>query len=65
MQKKAVASLLAKNNNQAARLFMVVPKASFHASKAANVEVSIEIYEKSKRIQTCGVINIDDRERRS
>ncbi len=38
MQKKAVASLIAKNNNSA-RLFMVIPKANFHASKAANVEV--------------------------
>jgi len=38
MQKKAIASLLNKNSN---RVIMTFPKASFHASKAANVEVIV------------------------
>lgn len=40
MQKKAVASLLGKSTQVAkARLFMAASQASFHSSKAANVEV--------------------------
>lgn len=38
MQKKALASLINKNSN---RMIVAFPKASFHASKAANVEVII------------------------
>ncbi len=38
MQKKAISSLINKNSN---RVFMAFPKASFHASKAANVEVNL------------------------
>jgi hypothetical protein len=44
MQKKAIQSLLSKNVAANNKLFMVVPKASFHASKGANVEVSFSCF---------------------
>jgi hypothetical protein len=42
MQKKALTSIINKNSN---RVIMAFPKASFHASKAANVEVIIRFSE--------------------
>ena len=40
MQKKAIANLLTSKTSL--RMFVAIPKANFHASKAANVEVSIQ-----------------------
>jgi hypothetical protein len=38
MHKKSITTLINKNSN---RIFLAIPRANFHASKAVNVEVKI------------------------
>lgn len=54
MQKKAITSLLGKSvQSNRARLFMAARQASFHSSKAANVEVLLVLAIKSLILDDC------------